>query len=70
MIYLGYKISQNGIKPDHEKTNCVKNVPTPYNQTTVKSFIGLINYYRKFIPNFAQIAKPYDTIVKKDFIFV
>jgi hypothetical protein len=70
VIYLGHVITEDGIKPDPEKTSCVKNFPRPHNVTTVKSFIGLANYYRRFIPKFAQIAKPMTLLLKKENKFV
>jgi hypothetical protein len=63
-------ITEDGIKPDPEKTSCVKNFPRPHNVTTVKSFIGLANYYRRFIPKFAQIAKPMTLLLKKENKFI
>ena len=46
--YLGYKISENGLQPTDTKVKALKNAPVPVNQTQLKSFLGLINYYHKF----------------------
>jgi len=69
-MYLGHIITEKRIKPDPEKTIVVKKFPTPHNQTTLKSFIGLANYYRRSIPKFAQIAKPMTLLLKKESNFV
>ena len=55
---LGHVISKNGLEADPEKVKAVQNFPVPQNQTDVKSFLGLCSYYRRYIKNFAIIARP------------
>ena len=63
--YLGYKISNEGIHTEEKKVETVKNFQVPATQKGVRSFLGLINYYSKFIPNLAEIAAPlYDLTPK------
>lgn len=50
IVFLGHKITSDGIKPDEGKIHAVKNFPTPKNTKDVKSFLGMLSYYRKFIP--------------------
>ena len=69
VIYLGHIISENGILPDPSKLEAVRNFPTPRKVKDVQSFIGLAGYYRKFIENFSQIAKPLTKLTKKTEIF-
>lgn len=64
--YLGHIITENGVKPDPEKISCVMNYPIPSNAKEVKSFLGLIGYYRRFIKDFSKIAKPLTNLLKKD----
>ena len=56
--FLGHVISRNGLEADPEKVKAVQNFPVPQNQTDVKSFLGLCSYYRRYIKNFATIARP------------
>ena len=46
------------MEADPEKVKAVQNFPVPQNQTNVKSFSGLCSYYRRYIKNFALIARP------------
>ncbi len=65
-LYLGHIITENGIKPDPAKVDCVSGFPQPKNAKDIKSFLGLVGYYRKFIQDFAKIAKPLTKLLKKD----
>ena len=49
--YLGHVISGKGLHPTKAKVLAVQNAPVPQNITQLKSFLGLINYYRKFLPD-------------------
>ena len=62
--YLGHLISADGIKPDPGKVTVVRNFPTPVNKTEVRAFLGVASYYRRFIENFAGIAKPLTELTK------
>ena len=53
-----YGISRERVSPDPEKVKKVKNYPVPTNPTEVRQFIGLASYYRRFMKDFAKIAKP------------
>ena len=56
--YLGHILSTKGIRPLPSKTQAIKNMHPPKIPKQVHTFLGLIRYYRKFIRNFAKIAKP------------
>ena len=63
--YLGHVIDRTGIRPDEKKVKAVKDFETPTSLTKVKSFLGMVNYYRKFISDFAKIAKPLNELTRK-----
>ena len=67
--YLGHVITAEGVKPNPNKIEAVRNFKTPTTPTEVKSFLGLAGYYRKFIRNFSKIAKPLTDLIKKDISF-
>ncbi|KAK3105624.1 hypothetical protein FSP39_002098 [Pinctada imbricata] len=67
--FLGHIISKNGVEVDPEKTRIVSEFPAPKKQKQVRSFLGMANYYRRFIPNFAKIASPLYDLLKKDKAF-
>ena len=68
--YLGHNIGRKGLAPFAEKVKAVREFPTPTSITQVKSFLGLANYYRKFIKDFSRLAKPLNEICKKSKTFV
>lgn len=56
--YIGHIVSEQGVQADPDKIDKVKNWPTPTNLDQVRSFLGFVGYYRKFIQNFSKIAHP------------
>lgn len=68
--YLGYTLSKKGISPDHEKLKAVETYPIPKKLKDVRAFLGFIGFYRKFIHNFSEIAKPLTDLTKKNTKFV
>ena len=67
--YLGHLVSGKGITPLPEKLESIQNMPPPRNPREVKQFLGLVGYYCKFIPRFADIVRPMTTLTKKDVEF-
>ena len=63
--FLGHVVSANGVRPNAKKIEAVKNFPIPKTPTKIKSFLGLAGFYRKFIKDFAAIAKPMSNCLKK-----
>jgi hypothetical protein len=55
---LGFIISKAGIKPDTEKIKAIQKWSQPHNKREVKGFLGTTGFYRKFIKDYAAIAKP------------
>ena len=67
--YLGHLISPEGIQPLPEKLESISKMPAPKNPKEVKQFLGLIGYYRKFVPWFADISRVLTHLMKKDMEF-
>lgn len=61
--YLGHIISGTGVAVDPAKVSVLAEWPIPQTKTDVRSFLGLANYYRRFIPEFADIAAPLNSLV-------
>lgn len=68
--YLGHIISGNGIKADPKKIDCMVKFPKPTTLTEVQRFLGMCNYYRRYVQNFAKIAKPLHNLCRKDIPFI
>ena len=60
---LGHILSANGISPNPEKVEKIKDWPTPKTPKEVHSFVGLASYYRRFIPNFAKWAESLHALI-------
>ena len=55
--YLGHLISAEGIQPLPVKLESIAKMPAPQKSKEVKQFLGLVGYYRKFVPRFADISR-------------
>ena len=64
--YLGHLVSGEGIEPLPEKLEAVRKMPPPTTPKEVRQFLGLVGYYRKFVPKFADIARPLTNLTKQD----
>jgi hypothetical protein len=70
VVYLGHKISEHGVEPDARKLEVIERFPTPRTPKQLKSFLGLVGYYRRFIPQFSKVASPLHKLLKKDVKYV
>ncbi|MCG7879813.1 MAG: RNase H-like domain-containing protein, partial [Candidatus Thiodiazotropha endolucinida] len=68
--FLGHIVTAQGIKTDPMKTETVRNWPVPKCVRDVRSFLGLCSYYRRFIFQFSEIAKPLHKLTEKGQAFV
>lgn len=66
IIYLGHKCTDHGILPDERKSEAVKKYPRPEDKAAVKRFTAFTNYYRRFIYNYAEIARPLNKMTGKN----
>ena len=65
MDYLGHTIDAEGLHATTSKVQAIVQAPVPENQQQLRSFLGLINYYGKFMPNLATILKPLNSLLQK-----
>ena len=65
VAFLGHRLSAAGIATDPEKTAAVMDFKTPTTIKQVRSFTGLASYYRRFVKDFARIAKPLHGLIPK-----
>ena len=56
--YFVFVVDGHGIHPSPRKIQAIREVPEPQNATELKSFLGLVNYYRKFIPDMSTLVHP------------
>ncbi len=66
VAYLGHIISAAGIEPDPAKVTAVQNFLAPKDTTTLRRFLGLSGYYRRFICGYAQLACPLFRLLKQN----
>ena len=67
--FLGHVISENGIATDPEKTAVIATWPVPESKKNIQQFLGLANYYRRFIKDFGTTAKPLQRLLEKNIAF-
>ncbi|XP_048488715.1 uncharacterized protein K02A2.6-like [Plutella xylostella] len=66
VTYLGFVIDKNGLRTCPKKVEAITKCPPPTNVREIKRFLGMINYYRKFIPNASTILSPLNELVCDD----
>ena len=64
--FLGVVIGPGGIEMEKEKVDGVLSWPKPKNMKDVRKFLGLTNYYRRFIKDFARVSRPINMLMRKD----
>ena len=64
--YLGHKVNELGIHPTADKIKAIQEAPQPHNVTELKSFLGLLSYYSKFLPNMSTTLSPLNALLQKN----
>ena len=66
VTYLGYRIDKEGFHPTDEKLQAVQAAPVPKNVTELKSYLGLLTYYGRFLPHLASTLAPLYSLLHQD----
>jgi len=66
VTYLGYIVDSEGLHPTPEKIRAITEVPSPRNVTELKSYLGLLSYYSRFLPNISTILAPLYQLLRHD----
>ena len=63
--YLGYQVGRGTVRPQESKVAAIRDWPQPLTKKQVKSFLGLVGYYQRFIPGFVTLASPLNDLTRK-----
>lgn len=66
VIYLGFKINKQGIFPVESKVKAISKAPCPTNVTELKAYLGMLNYYNRFLPNLSTLIQPLHKLLQKN----
>ncbi|UYV62952.1 K02A2.6-like [Cordylochernes scorpioides] len=64
--FLGYTVKNGTYTPQTRNLDIINAIKPPFNQKTLQSFLGAVNVYNKFIPNYARLRTPLNNLLKKD----
>lgn len=65
VVYLGHRISKDGLAKTEDKVQAIKETSRPTNTSELRSLIGMVNFYKKFVPDMARILRPLYDLLKK-----
>ena len=66
VCFLGYKVTPKGLEPNPRLMEAIARIEPPTSVTEVRSFLGLVGYYRRFIKKFSDKAAPLNRLLHKD----
>lgn len=69
IMFIGHHLSGFGIRPAEEKTEVLKSFRTPVNAEELRSFLGMVTYVGRFLPDLATVTAPLRELIRKDVIF-
>ena len=69
ITYLGHEISEKGIGPNENKIKAMRDAPKPTNRKELQSYIGLIEWYSRYLPRLHEVMAPLHALSKQDIKF-
>jgi hypothetical protein len=66
---LGFTVSKEGVSIDPSRVKNISKIPLPHNKKSMQSFLGQINFVKRFVPNFTQTVLPLQHMIRKYMIF-
>jgi hypothetical protein len=70
VLYLGHVVGQGQVRPYQAKVEAIERFPPPSRKKELMRFLGMAGFYRKFCPNFSDVAEPLTNLLKKDQKFI
>ena len=66
LIYMGHRLSGDGVSPDPSRIAAITALKSPNNVSELRSFLGMVTYCSRFIPNYASLTNPLRTLIKQN----
>jgi len=63
--FIGHLVGKNGIRPDSQNVENIKNAEVSKNITELRRFLGMVQYYRQYINGYAEVARPLYNMLKE-----
>ena len=67
---FGFRVTAKGVEPDPEKVEAMTKLPMPSNVSQLRSLLGALSHYRKFLPQMSTVTRPLNNLLKKGVKFV
>jgi len=65
VTYCGYVVNEDGVQPVAAKVEAISNAPEPKDVSQLRAFLGMLNYYHKFLPDVASVLEPLLKLLRK-----
>ena len=66
ITFLGHEVNEDGVTPLKTKVDAITEMRAPVDGSELKTFLGMVNYYHKFLPNSAAVLEPLHKLLRKD----
>jgi len=69
VVFMGHRITKEGLQIDQEKVDAIRKMDAPTNTTELRRFIGMANYLARFLPDLTNLLQPLHNLLQKDVVF-